>query len=120
MRRIKVFFSCVAWPLLVAAVFALLFRSLYEQNGVVDLPPGLDPDRHSLWDPTGGTVAFAKASRPVRHLGGVRAEYLARWRNRWLCAGVQSRIRPRAYCDRHVKKNNRKDPKCDSALWIFC
>ena len=38
MRRIKVFFSCVAWPLLVAAVFALLFRSLYEQNGVVDLP----------------------------------------------------------------------------------
>lgn len=38
MRRIKVFFSSVAWPLLVAAVFALLFRSLYEQNGVVDLP----------------------------------------------------------------------------------
>ena len=38
MRRIKVLFSCVAWPLLVAAVFALLFRSLYEQNGVVDLP----------------------------------------------------------------------------------
>ena len=38
MRRIKAFFSCVAWPLLVAAVFALLFRSLYEQNGVVDLP----------------------------------------------------------------------------------
>lgn len=38
MRRVKVFFSCVAWPLLVAAVFALLFRSLYEQNGVVDLP----------------------------------------------------------------------------------
>ena len=38
MRRIKVFFSCVAWPLLVAAVFALLFRSLYEQNAVVDLP----------------------------------------------------------------------------------
>ncbi len=38
MRRIKVFFSCVAWPLLVAAVFALLFRSLYEQNGVIDLP----------------------------------------------------------------------------------
>ena len=38
MRRIKVFFSSVVWPLLVAAVFALLFRSLYEQNGVVDLP----------------------------------------------------------------------------------
>ncbi len=38
MKRIKVFFSSVAWPLLVAAVFALLFRSLYEQNGVVDLP----------------------------------------------------------------------------------
>ena len=38
MRRIKVFFTGVAWPLLVAAVFALLFRSLYEQNGVVDLP----------------------------------------------------------------------------------
>ncbi len=38
MRRIKVFFSCVAWPLLVAAVFALLFRSVYEQNGVIDLP----------------------------------------------------------------------------------
>jgi len=37
-KRIKVFFSSVAWPLLVAAVFALLFRSLYEQNGVVDLP----------------------------------------------------------------------------------
>ncbi len=38
MKRIKVFFSSVAWPLLVAAVFALLFRSLYEQKGVVDLP----------------------------------------------------------------------------------
>ena len=38
MRRIKVLFSSVVWPLLVAAVFALLFRSLYEQNGVVDLP----------------------------------------------------------------------------------
>lgn len=38
MRRVKVFLTCVAWPLLVAAVFALLFRSLYEQNGVVDLP----------------------------------------------------------------------------------
>ena len=38
MKRIEVFFSSVAWPLLVAAVFALLFRSLYEQNGVVDLP----------------------------------------------------------------------------------
>ena len=38
MRRVKVFLTCVAWPLLVATVFALLFRSLYEQNGVVDLP----------------------------------------------------------------------------------
>ena len=38
MRRVKVFLLSVAWPLLVAAVFALLFRSLYEQNGVVDLP----------------------------------------------------------------------------------
>ena len=38
MRRVKVFSSSVVWPLLVAAVFALLFRSLYEQNGVVDLP----------------------------------------------------------------------------------
>ena len=38
MRRIKVLFSSVVWPLLVAAVFALLFRSLYEQNGVIDLP----------------------------------------------------------------------------------
>ena len=38
MRRVKVFLLSVAWPLLVAAVFALLFRSGYEQNGVVDLP----------------------------------------------------------------------------------
>ena len=38
MRRVKVFLLSVAWPLLVAAVFALLFRSVYEQNGVVDLP----------------------------------------------------------------------------------
>ena len=38
MRRVKVFLRSVAWPLLVAAVFALLFRSVYEQNGVVDLP----------------------------------------------------------------------------------
>ena len=38
MRRVKVFLTCVAWPLLVAAVFALLFRSVYEQNGVIDLP----------------------------------------------------------------------------------
>lgn len=38
MRRVKVFLLSVAWPLLVAAVFALLFRSVYEQNGVIDLP----------------------------------------------------------------------------------
>ena len=38
MRRVKVFLLSVARPLLVAAVFALLFRSVYEQNGVVDLP----------------------------------------------------------------------------------
>ena len=38
MRRVKVFLTCVAWPLLVAAVFALLFRSVYEQNGMIDLP----------------------------------------------------------------------------------
>ena len=38
MRRVKVFSSSVVWPLLVAAVFALLFRSLSEQNGVVDRP----------------------------------------------------------------------------------
>ena len=38
MRRVKVFLLSVAWPMLVAAVFALLFRSVYEQNGVVDLP----------------------------------------------------------------------------------
>ena len=38
MRRVKVFLLSVAWPLLVAAVFALLFRSVYDQNGVVDLP----------------------------------------------------------------------------------
>ena len=38
MRRVKVFLLSVAWPLLVAAVFALLFRSVYEQNGMIDLP----------------------------------------------------------------------------------
>ena len=38
MRRVKMFLLSVAWPLLVAAVFALLFRSVYEQNGVIDLP----------------------------------------------------------------------------------
>ena len=38
MRRVKVFLLSVAWPLLVAAVFALVFPSVYEQNGVIDLP----------------------------------------------------------------------------------
>ena len=38
MRRVKVFLLSVAWPMLVATVFALLFRSVYEQNGVIDLP----------------------------------------------------------------------------------
>ena len=38
MRRVKVFLLSVAWPMLVATVFALLFRSVYEQNGMIDLP----------------------------------------------------------------------------------
>ena len=38
MRCVKVFLLSVAWPMLVATVFALLFRSVYEQNGMIDLP----------------------------------------------------------------------------------